>query len=164
LTDASQALYSSYKGDICRFLSEKGVSGLKKSWVMPKSELWKGTVNTGYPFVGGSVTVEDVGGDRLYTWTTKSTANTTADVAGGTLNYLSFTIIGSNESATFPASGYRSYDGGALVDVGVNGVYWSSSVGVASGAYYLYFFSNEVGPAYGNGNRAWGLSVRCVQN
>jgi hypothetical protein len=153
-----------YQGDICKFLSDTKVtngSGLTRTWVMPKSEIWGGKANTGYTFDGGSVTVE---GAWLYTWTDYGTANTTADGAGGTLNYLTFTIKATNESATFPASGFRIGGDGALDGVGYYGICWGSSVSGASSAYDLVFYSSGVDPAYGDDDRAYGPSVRCVQN
>jgi uncharacterized protein (TIGR02145 family) len=69
----------------------------------------------------------------------------------------------SKKSVFFPASGFRSGVDDALYDVGNFGSYWSSSVSGASLAYYLGFYSSDVGPAY-NVGRAWGQSVRCVRS
>jgi hypothetical protein len=176
LTDASQALYSSYKGDICRFLTEKGVSGLKKSWVMPKSELFGGVENDYYSFDVEGKTVDPALSGVTYSkeepgwsssnppsFTIPSAAAEGEDGRGYTAAALVTFTTAANESATFPASGYRNVDDGALNDVGGNGVYWSSSVSGASYAYDLYFYSSNVSPASYD-DRAWGLSVRCVQN
>ena len=69
----------------------------------------------------------------------------------------------SSKTATinFPASGFRSYDGGALSNVGSNGCYWSAvPYGTGSGC-YLYFYSGGVSPLDGN-NRTYGFSARPV--
>jgi prepilin-type N-terminal cleavage/methylation domain-containing protein/uncharacterized protein (TIGR02145 family) len=59
------------------------------------------------------------------------------------------------------AGGYRSYSDASLFDVGSNGYYWSSTVGT-SNARYLYF---DVSNAFMySGNRAYGFSVRCMQD
>ena len=78
-----------------------------------------------------------------------------------------FTWDNSNNGRTyegnwFPAAGYRySYDG-SLYYVGSGGYSWSSSPYNDGYGYYLYFGSGYVYPSNGN-NRAYGFSVRCVQ-
>lgn len=62
----------------------------------------------------------------------------------------------------FPASGYRNYSDGSMNTVGGNGFYWSASPLSSYDGYCLYFNSSSVDPSYGNG-RAYGFSVRCVQ-
>ena len=63
-----------------------------------------------------------------------------------------------------PAAGYRHDASGALTNVSTNGYYWSSSSYAAGNinAGFLNFNSGNVNPL-NNGNRAAGLSVRCVQ-
>jgi uncharacterized protein (TIGR02145 family) len=70
-------------------------------------------------------------------------------------------IFGSGTNTVFfPAAGYRLNSTGALISAGTSGLYWSSTQGGAY-AYSVYFDS---GLAYVSaGNRALGLSVRCVQ-
>ena len=74
---------------------------------------------------------------------------------------MSFSI--SSPSTTwYPASGYRTNFDGGLYDVGYDGDCWSASPG-SSGAYYLNFYSNGyVNPSSSSG-RAYGQSVRCLQ-
>ena len=70
--------------------------------------------------------------------------------------------FGSASTIWYPASGYRNYNDGSLFDVGYYGRYWSASPGNYY-AYYLYF--NDLGrvdPSY-NYTRAYGQSVRCLQ-
>lgn len=68
-------------------------------------------------------------------------------------------------SLFLPAAGLRSYNSGELAYTSSNGYYWSSSpnYGGNSNAGYLNFDSGYVYPLYNN-NRAFGFSVRCVQN
>lgn len=61
----------------------------------------------------------------------------------------------------FPASGFRSYDDGALSSVGSFGCYWSSAASSQDRAYSLNFGSGGVGPQ-SSGSRASGFSVRPV--
>ena len=62
----------------------------------------------------------------------------------------------------FPAAGYRNNDSGAAYERGNFGGYWSSRPSNSS-AYYLYFYN---GSAYmsASSSRAYGYSVRCVQD
>jgi uncharacterized protein (TIGR02145 family) len=70
----------------------------------------------------------------------------------------------SKMSIFLPASGSRNSDDGALLNVGLDGYYWSSSVAsVASLAYYMFFDSVGMYSAYGVVYRAYGRSVRCVK-
>ena len=62
----------------------------------------------------------------------------------------------------FPAAGGRYSDVGSMSSVGGGGYYWSASPYSESYGYYLFFYSGSVNPAH-NVNRAYGLSVRCVQ-
>ena len=62
----------------------------------------------------------------------------------------------------FPAAGYRSNDGGAN-DRGYYGCYWSSRSDNFGPAYCLYFDSSLVAMGNYQRYRAFGYSVRCVQ-
>lgn len=62
----------------------------------------------------------------------------------------------------FPASGYRYCVDGSMNGVGSYGYCWSASPHSSGNGYYLYFNSSSVNPS-GNGSRAYGCSVRCVQ-
>ena len=62
----------------------------------------------------------------------------------------------------FAASGYRSHSSGGLCNVSSYGYYWSSAASSQAGAYRLYFNSGGVNPL-GNDSRAYGFSVRAVQ-
>ena len=96
------------------------------------------------------------GGDNGI-WSKAGFGTTTYD---STNEGISFSI--SSPSTTwYPASGYRSLDGGGLNVVGSLGYYWSASP-YSNSAYYLFFYYNgEVFPS--SSNRANGFSVRCLQ-
>jgi hypothetical protein len=68
-----------------------------------------------------------------------------------------------NRAVTFyPASGLRNSASGALGNTGSHGYAWHSA-GTGSSAYFLRFISSVVSPVHID-SRAFGLSVRCVQN
>ena len=64
-----------------------------------------------------------------------------------------------------PATGYRNYTTGALINVGDHIGYWSSSTHASDShnASWLRYWQGALGPLYGS-NRAHGFSVRCVQH
>lgn len=68
-------------------------------------------------------------------------------------------------SLFLPAAGLRLSNSGELANTSSNGFCWSSSpyYGGDSYAGYLYFNSGYVNPL-SNSGRAYGFSVRCVQN
>ena len=71
-----------------------------------------------------------------------------------------FTSRINGNSIFFPASGL--YDGTSLGGRGSYGLYWSSSYYSAANAYFLYFDSSSVGPAY-DLSRRLGFTARAVQ-
>ena len=75
---------------------------------------------------------------------------------------MSFSI--SSPSTTwYPASGYRHSSGGNFGDVGINGHCWSASPYSSYSAYCLFFGSSgSVNPS-SRDYRAYGFSVRCLQ-
>lgn len=68
-------------------------------------------------------------------------------------------------SLFLPAAGLRNYNSGELANTSSYGYYWSSSpnYGGNNNAGYLGFYSGFVYPL-DNNIRAYGFSVRCVQN
>ena len=66
------------------------------------------------------------------------------------------------EGNWFPAAGYRHSYYGSMIYVGSGGYYWSSSPYSGNYGYNLNFGSSGVNPS-DNSNRAYGFSVRCVQ-
>ena len=76
-----------------------------------------------------------------------------------------FTWDSSNKGRTyegnwFPVAGFRDCSSGKLVCVRSDGNYWTLSNG--NNGYFLVFHSGGVTPS-SNDNRAYGFSVRCVQ-
>ena len=74
--------------------------------------------------------------------------------------------FGSDQTNWYSASGSRHEYSGGLSDVGHRGYYWSASPGSRTSyyAFNLFFdYSGNVYPAYDSGNRAYGYSVRCLQ-
>lgn len=74
---------------------------------------------------------------------------------------MSFSI--SSPSTTwYPASGYRRYDDGSLINVGIYGYYWSASPDSYS-SYYLRFNDTSLVRLSYDIARAHGQAVRCVK-
>ena len=70
--------------------------------------------------------------------------------------------FGSASTIWYPASGFRNSYDGSLSNVGSHGFYWSASPG-SYNAFSLYFHNNgNVNPSYSS-SRAYGRSVRCLQ-
>ena len=80
-----------------------------------------------------------------------------------TLNGVNGRIIGSGEPTLFlPAAGNRSRLTGALGNVGMRGIYWSSATRSTTGASFLSLDSGNFYVTSGGGTRGIGFSVRCV--
>ena len=62
----------------------------------------------------------------------------------------------------FPASGYRIIGDGSLINVGVNGFYWSAVPYGADHGCTLFFFLGYVGPVSHSNGRSFGFAVRPV--
>ena len=84
----------------------------------------------------------------------------------GTNRGINFSVkFGSASTIWYPASGYRYYDVGSLSLVGYHSRYWSASPSsyLSYGAYRLFFNNTgDVLPSNGS-HRAYGGSVRCLQ-
>ena len=65
------------------------------------------------------------------------------------------------KTAVLPAAGFRNNTNGALNNVGTNGYYWSSTADGTTNAWNLWI--NSGGSNVNAHNRAFGFSVRCVQ-
>ena len=91
-------------------------------------------------------------------WSKAGFSYTTYDSANRGISFS----ISSPSTTWYPASGYRENFIGGLYSVGYSGSCWSASHS-SYNAYYLFFGSNgSVGPS-NNNNRAYGYSVRCLQ-
>ncbi len=86
-------------------------------------------------------------------WDGLSTSNFTLGNSGRTAD---------SHGGFYPAAGYRNRNSGNFNSVGSVGYYWSATV---NGRYAcgLTFRSSSVGPSNGSYGRAYGFSVRCVQ-
>jgi hypothetical protein len=156
-----------YQGDICKFLTDTKVtngSGLKKNWEMPISDKWIGGGTHGYEYTPAGATYKKK--DNSWSGANDFTFTVLSDAADGrsstTTALMTYTITATNETVTFPASGYRL--NGALGGVGYYGHYWSSSVFNGPNAYYLGFNGGSYVDPANYGDRAEGKFVRCVQN
>jgi uncharacterized protein (TIGR02145 family) len=99
-------------------------------------------------------------------------ANATANTwsPGGTWSWTGLSSFGNGGYAVqpdgttttlfLPAAGYRDSSTGTLGNVGLGGLYWSSTT-AGAGAYTLVIYSSRVYPSYIY-NRGYGFSVRCV--
>ena len=97
-------------------------------------------------------------GGSIGIWSKAGLYDTTYD---STNRGMSFSI--SSPSTTwYPASGYRSHYDGGLGNVGNSGYYWSASPNSRS-AYFLYFYYNGRVSLSNFNDRAFGISVRCLQ-
>jgi uncharacterized protein (TIGR02145 family) len=145
------------KGDICRYLQQKGHAPAlpdgKTQWRLPTSNEF-GTTNSDISW--DESTVKN-GWKRLgSSWT----ANTTNNLANGQYAGIPTGGYFGATANFFPASGYRNA-GGTLGNTGGLGDYWSGSVYDASYGYNLYFSSSYAYP-YSFSNRQGGFAVRCV--
>jgi hypothetical protein len=147
-------LYPKYKGDICKFLSDKKAtndSGLRRNWVMP---------------VGNKFSSESTDYTNKVAWDgTALFDGTDVDGTSSTTVRLKVYELASGEKVIFPAAGFRWHDNGEKRYVGDLGIYWSSSA-----AKYNHDYPNagnmqfEADYArYTDNARYFGGSVRCVQ-
>ena len=79
----------------------------------------------------------------------------------GVPGYVLKNIPDDNSSLFLPAAGSRSNRNGSLLNVGAIGYYWSSTPNSAY-AHSLRFLSGDFTTSDSYGNRAYGMSVRCV--
>lgn len=70
--------------------------------------------------------------------------------------------LGSANTIWYPAAGIRHLSSGGLVNVGRDGYYWSAR-GYSSRAYSLYFRNDGYVAPLNKFERAYGVSVRCLQ-
>lgn len=118
--------------------SKTGSDPCPSGYRVPTSSQWQALINTNssdLTYIGNS-------------WTA-SPANYGSGVAVGGLLFL-------------PAAGYRdaTYQGW-LDNRGAQGMYYSTTTSSASGANFLYFTNGTI--AIGSGNRAYGFSIRCIE-
>ncbi|MFT4297913.1 MAG: hypothetical protein ACMXX5_01855, partial [Candidatus Woesearchaeota archaeon] len=113
-------------------------------WRVPQEDnLWQGVDGINNPCPQG--------------WRLPTTGEWDTEIANWELPYDD----AAHDSLRLTLSSLRYYSDGALVDVGVDGYYWTSSV-AGSDASGLYFDDDNVDTI--NVSRAFGFSVRCIRN
>ena len=70
--------------------------------------------------------------------------------------------FGVDQTIWYPASGFRDYSDGSLSNVGYDGGYWSASPNNYNACLLYFNHFGYVDPSNGL-NRAYGFSVRCLQ-
>ncbi len=115
-------------------------------WRKPQnSNLWQGAEGINNPCPQGfRIPTEPEFNAEKNTWAS-------TDIFGGYASPLKFV-----------AAGFRSYNGG-FFGVG-GGYYWSSSTGNQTGTNSRFLITAITSAAMGNGVRAFGMSVRCIQD
>jgi uncharacterized protein (TIGR02145 family) len=91
---------------------------------------------------------------KNYSWSVK-------DNQSGSYFVGEYTYIDGLPQVFFPAAGGRNYYDGNAKSRGGSGYYWSSRP-LNLYAYYLTFYNGYADMSY-SGRRAYGYSVRCVQ-
>ena len=104
-------------------------------------------------------------------WTTLTTFLNGESVAGGKLKEILYTHwkstnTGASNSSGFTAlpGGYRNGHDGSFNDVGLNGVWWSSTAYDASSAWNRALYYYNANAYRGNYGKQNGFSVRCVRD
>jgi hypothetical protein len=149
------AMYASFRGDICQYLSTKTevVSGdyrLPMASEIPLPEWGYGAVN-GWT-MGGNGTEDNTLGNDAGTVDLLDAAN----IRFWARNYALGNVV-------FPGSGSRQDRDGAIIQlVSRGGYYWTGSTHTFD-AYGVFLSRNEQ-YIYVGFQRSWGMSIRCVQN
>jgi uncharacterized protein (TIGR02145 family) len=138
-TSTKTSKWSTYKGDICRYLGEIGAA--PSGYRMPRDE----------EFVNGGFTIGGTFGNDY--------ALGTAD---GKKDFSAKGWAKNSAGLYFPAAGYR-VTSGKLYNVGNYGSYWSSSAQSAASGFNLYFNSGGAYPS-SNLDRQYAFPVRCVKD
>ncbi|MDR1884111.1 MAG: fimbrillin family protein [Prevotella sp.] len=188
LTTASGTVglpYSSYKGDICKYLVDKkstnGNSSFGYTWRMPTSnDFGYGYGNSGPITNNNDDSSADnesdpapapyrtfwnsSGTDNGGSFTASTNPEDGTDILNGKAYYtLVDWVFGATAKPSFPASGCRNDVNGYSGLFGGNGYYWSSSASGALSARNLNFNSGIV-LLFNSDNRPYGYSVRCVRD
>lgn len=104
--------------------------------------------------------VPDVGSSGVWAKALGSSRAPSWDSTNKGMNFSN--KFGSAGTIWYPAAGCLSYGDGSLGSVGSRGYWWSCTPS-GSNTYYLYLYSNGNVSQSGGGNRAYGQSVRCLQ-
>lgn len=117
------------------------LSACPPGWHLPSDGEWTQLTN----YLGG----EDVAGGKMK--------------EAGTSHWNSPNEGATNESGFTALPGGSRYLSDTFIDIGIYGIWWSSSVFLADNAYYrrLYYSNSEVSS---NSTKYSGFSVRCVKD
>ena len=157
---------STNKGDICRYISDRG--WVQGKWRLPTSDEQQALINevTSVSNNGGFGNITgapNTGNNAHGFWQVPSGrwlgAGAAADAARNTGKAAE--LVPGSSSVYFPAGGYRNNSNGNTSNAGNNGFSWSASSNNTAYAYYLYVNS---GNAYWNNHlRDYGFTVRCIR-
>ena len=108
--------------------------------------------------------VPDGGGDGVWSKALGSSSYfTQSSLYNSTNEGMNFSSkFGSASTIWYPASGFLTYDGGSLYNLGSGGSYWSASPS-SNIAHTLGFGDNGYVNPSSSSDRAYGRSVRCLQ-
>ena len=157
---------STNKGDICRYISDRG--WVQGKWRLPTSDEQQALINevTSVSNNGGFGNITgapNTGNNAHGFWQVPSGrwlgAGAAADAARNTGKAAE--LVPGSSSVYFPAGGYRNSSNGNTLYAGSLGYSWSASSFNTTNACYLYVGS---GNAYWNNvNRSNGFTVRCIR-
>jgi hypothetical protein len=136
LYDLGDAVYTSYMGDICRYLTDG-------EWRLPNGSEYGHTQDYDWHSVVGSDPDDPTGRGWM-------------GDAGAMYNYSAFGYV------FMPASGERNQNTGVRTFTGTNGQYWCGSL-FLSGENFLLWFDQYVQVSSDMG-RGYGYPARCIKN
>jgi uncharacterized protein (TIGR02145 family) len=147
--------------DAAKFVMNNGTFPI--DWRTPQHDyLWRSWPDERFPCPSGWKVPSSSDWGALYhsgsTWGDPSQA--TANTWYWKNNGYAIRPDGVTTTLFLPAAGYRRGTSAALINVGVDSHYWSST-SVSGAAYTFSFFSSRVSPEASN-FRSYGFSVRCV--
>ena len=157
---------STNKGDICRYISDRG--WVQGKWRLPTSDEQQALINevTSVSNNGGFGNITgapNTGNNAHGFWQVPSGrwlgAGAAADAARNTGKAAE--LVPGSSSVYFPAGGYRYYSNGNTGLAGYGGYSWSASSSNTTNAYYLYVASGDAN--WYLSNRSFGFTVRCIR-
>ena len=157
---------STNKGDICRYISDRG--WVQGKWRLPTSDEQQALINevTSVSNNGGFGNITgapNTGNNAHGFWQVPSGrwlgAGAAADAARNTGKAAE--LVPGSSSVYFPAGGCRYGSNGNTGNAGGNGYSWSASSYSTTGAYNLGVTSGNAG--WGSSSRNFGFTVRCIR-
>ena len=157
---------STNKGDICRYISDRG--WVQGKWRLPTSDEQQALINevTSVSNNGGFGNITgapNTGNNAHGFWQVPSGrwlgAGAAADAARNTGKAAE--LVPGSSSVYFPAGGYRGYSNGYTYYAGYYGYSWSASSYNTTYAYNLNVYSGLADWNYNNRN--YGFTVRCIR-